>query len=160
MSPPDVDAATDDRAEARPARPSPTFQVAVDCTDPHRLGRFWAEVMHYDFEENHDQVLAMIEQGYATRDQAIEIDGRLFWGTAAALNDPSGERPRLLFQAVPEPKTSKNRVHLDLRVPEGTRDAEVARIVALGATRLWEGSQGPHSWITLADPEGNEFCVS
>ena len=66
---------------------------------------------------------------------------------------------RIYFQGVPEPKTVKNRLHLDVRVgdddPVKVRDALVAR----GATILHAGSQGPHTWVTMADPEGNEFCV-
>ena len=62
-------------------------------------------------------------------------------------------------QEVPEAKQVKNRVHLDLQVGEDRRDAEVERLVGLGATRIGAGSQGPHHWIVLADPEGNELCV-
>jgi predicted enzyme related to lactoylglutathione lyase len=66
----------------------------------------------------------------------------------------------MLFQLVPEPKTVKNRMHLDVRI--GTDDVErtVAALTARGAKFLHTGRQGPHSWVTLADPEGNEFCVS
>ena len=71
----------------------------------------------------------------------------------------SVSRPRVLFQLVPEAKTVKNRVHLDLRPgPDGT-EAIVARLDARGATELHRGAQGPHHWVTMADPEGNEFCV-
>ena len=66
----------------------------------------------------------------------------------------------MYFQLVPEPKGSKNRLHLDLQFGPDERVAEVERLERLGATRLFEGSQGPHSWVTMADPEGNEFCVS
>jgi hypothetical protein len=66
----------------------------------------------------------------------------------------------VLFQEVPEAKTVKNRVHLDVRVGAERREAEVARLLGLGATELWRGSQGPYAWVTLADPEGNEFCVT
>lgn len=54
----------------------------------------------------------------------------------------------------------KNRMHLDLLVGPDRRDAEVDRLLALGAARLWDGQQGPHTWVTLADPEGNEFYLS
>lgn len=54
----------------------------------------------------------------------------------------------------------KNRMHQDLRVGAERRDEVVAELVARGATKLWDGQQGPHSWITMADPEGNEFCVA
>jgi predicted enzyme related to lactoylglutathione lyase len=65
----------------------------------------------------------------------------------------------MYFQEVPETKTVKNRMHLDIRV--GGDDAEAVRdaLVARGATILHTGSQGPHTWVTMADPEGNEFCV-
>jgi hypothetical protein len=66
----------------------------------------------------------------------------------------------VLFQEVPEAKTVKNRLHLDVRVGPDRREAEVDRLVGLGATELWRGAQGPYAWATLADPEGNEFCVT
>jgi Glyoxalase-like domain len=66
----------------------------------------------------------------------------------------------VLFQLVPEAKAGKNRVHLDLRVGDEHREAEVARLVGRGARELHRGSQGPHEWATMADPEGNEFCVA
>ena len=66
----------------------------------------------------------------------------------------------MLFQAVPEPKTGKNRVHLDLHVGADRRSEVVERLVGLGGTVLWEGQEGPSTWVTMADPEGNEFCVA
>jgi hypothetical protein len=82
------------------------------------------------------------------------------WKVGAALHSPDPGRPRVLFQLVPEPKTVKNRVHLDIRVGAERREAEVARLIGLGATELWRGAQGPFEWATLADPQGNEFCVT
>jgi len=140
--------------------PAIAFQVVVDCADPHRLARFWSEAIHYEIEDNHEQILGLIDQGLVTREETMEIDGRLFFSVAVAIDDPAGERPRLLFQVVPEAKTVKNRVHLDLRFPPDSHPAEVERLTALGATFLWNGQQGPHTWVTMADPEGNEFCVS
>jgi predicted enzyme related to lactoylglutathione lyase len=61
---------------------------------------------------------------------------------------------------VPEEKSVKNLWHLDVQVGEENVGAEVARLTERGATFLHEASQGPHSWVTMADPEGNEFCVS
>jgi hypothetical protein len=70
---------------------------------------------------------------------------------------PAPERlPGLLFVAAPEPKTAQNRLHIDLRPDD--QDAEVQRLLALGATRADVG-QGEQPWVVLADPEGNEFCV-
>ncbi|MFJ4314069.1 VOC family protein [Streptomyces lavendulae] len=66
----------------------------------------------------------------------------------------------MLFQFVLEPKTVKNRVHLDVRTGEDDPEALVERLLSKGATRLHEGRQGPFAWTTLTDPEGNELCVS
>jgi len=88
---------------------------------------------------------------------------------AAGIRDPDGpvdprtgvgRGGRVLFQKVPEPKTVKNRVHLDLHVGADARAEAVDRLKGFGATVLWEGSQGPNSWVTMADPELNEFCVA
>ncbi len=139
---------------------SPTLQIAVDCVDPHILAAFWSAAAGVDVEDHHDQIESLIAAGFATIDDTVEIAGRYAWATAAACRSADGRIPRLLFQKVPEPKSTKNRWHVDLHVGADRRDAEVARLVGLGATRLWDGQQGPHSWVTLADPEGNEFCVA
>jgi hypothetical protein len=140
---------------------SRTVQVAIDASDPHALCQFWAEVMDYEVEDHHDQILHLVEAGWVTLDETVERDGRRVFPDAAACRPRDGDSgPRLLFQKVPETKTVKNRVHLDVRVGEEGRDAEVARLVGLGARRLWDGHQGPHTWVTLADPEGNEFCLT
>jgi hypothetical protein len=69
--------------------------------------------------------------------------------------------PAWSFIAVPDPTAGKNRVHVDLAVgADGDRAAEVERLISLGATKLWDGQEGDETWVTLADPEGNEFCVS
>jgi Glyoxalase-like domain len=141
---------------------APTFQICIDAADPHLLNRFWAAATGYEVEDHHDGILGIIDAGYATLDDTIEIDGRRVWKTAAASSDPAGTGPRLLFQQVPEAKTVKDRIHLDLqrRLEPDAREAEVDRLIGLGAKRLWDGEQGPHQWVTMADPEGNEFCVS
>ncbi|MGH3658893.1 MAG: VOC family protein, partial [Micromonosporaceae bacterium] len=91
------------------------------------------------------------------------------WNDASAVVDPDGGRPRIFFQRVPEAKTVKNRVHLDLGVsgPPGTPpqerrrriDAEAARLVAAGATRIAAHDEPDQYWVVLQDPEGNEFCL-
>ena len=139
---------------------SPTLQLAIDAGDPHRLNRFWSAIVDYEIEDHHDMVVRMLESGYANEDDVVEIDGRKAWKTAAACRSGDGSGARLLFQRVPEPKSVKNRVHLDLHVAEGQRQATVDRAIGLGATKLWDGQQGPQTWVTLADPEGNEFCIS
>jgi hypothetical protein len=136
------------------------FQVAIDAADPHALNRFWSAAMGYEMEDHHDLVKQLLDSGQITPDETIELDGRLAFKDAAACRDAEGLAARLLFQTVPEPKTVKNRVHLDLHVGDERRDAEVERLTALGASRLWDGQQGPQRWVTMADPEGNEFCVA
>ena len=140
----------------------PTIQIVVDAADPHAQARFWSAALHYELEDHHDQVQQLLAAGAITTDDTIEIEGRSAFAIAAACRHPHGAGPRLLFQQVPEPKTAKDRIHLDLHHLQGDelREAEVARLIALGATKLWDGQQGPQRWVTLADPEGNEFCVA
>jgi hypothetical protein len=137
------------------------FQVVVDCAAPHELADWWAEALGWQVEAQDEAFIRrMIDAGYATEEQTTTHRGALVWKEGAAINSPDPNRPRVLFQQVPEGKTVKNRMHLDLRVGAERREEEVARLVAAGAKELHRGSQGPHEWATLADPEGNEFCVS
>jgi Glyoxalase-like domain len=137
------------------------FQVTVDCAGPHVLADWWAEVLGWQVEAQDEAFIRrMVEAGHATEAQTTTHRGRLVWAVGAAITSPDPGRPRVLFQAVPEARTVKNRVHLDLRVGDERREAEVARLTGMGATELWRGSQGPSTWVTMADPEGNEFCVA
>jgi hypothetical protein len=137
-------------------------QVVFDCADPDSLARFWAEAIGYKLQDP--------PTGYGSwedwaREQGIPQER---WNDASAV-DPDGRGPRLYFQQVPEAKTTKNRVHLDLNIsgahgtPLAERrrriDAEVARLLGAGATRLGtlEGAGG--YVVNMADPEGNEFDV-
>ena len=139
-------------------------QVTFDAGDAEALGRFWVEVLDYvqqpppDGHPSWDAFLASV---------GVPPDA---WHDAFAAIDPDGVGPRLLFQRVPEGKTAKNRVHLDVNVGAGHQAphraavvrARAAELVALGATllRVFEGEEGPDSfWIVMADPEGNEFCL-
>ena len=106
------------------------WTVVVDAHDPASLARFWASVLDWTiFYESATEVV-------------ITKDDKTF--------------PGLVFVPVPESKTIKNRLHLDFRPDD--RDAEVERLLGLGAVRVDIG-QGEQSWVVLADPEGNEFCV-
>ena len=137
------------------------FQVTFDCSSPHELADWWAEALGWSVEPSDEAFIRrMVDAGYATEEQTTTHRGVLVWRDGAALNSPDPGRPRVLFQHAPEPKVVKNRTHLDLRVGADRQEAEVARLVGMGATELWRASQGPHAWVTLADPEGNEFCVS
>ena len=105
-------------------------QTTVGARDPSALGQWWREALGW----------------VVINDDSDEFEIR-----------PTEDRlPGLLFVSVPEEKTTKNRLHLDFRPDD--RDAEVQRLLALGATRADVG-QGVQSWVVLADPEGNEFCV-
>ena len=136
------------------------FQCSFDAADPHRLAEFWAAALGYVVEDVDALCRQMLAAGYATSDDVEDVNGRYRWRDATALSDPAGAGPRIYVQRVPEPKTAKNRLHLDLRVGADRMEAEAARLEGLGASRLYEGHQGPQRWLTLADPEGNEFCVT
>lgn len=140
-----------------------TLQVVVDCAEPHELADWWAATLGWEVEhQDEDFIRRMIAEGHATEDETTTHRGALVWRIGAAVNapDPSAGHLRLLFQQVEEPKSVKNRVHLDLR-PAGGSDLDEVRatIEARGATRVGEGRQGPHAWVVFTDPEGNEFCV-
>jgi len=104
--------------------------VTFDAADALALGGFWAAALGSDLDED-----STVEKAF------IEPAG---WGG-----------PTLWFQQVPEGKVAKNRMHFDLRSPEGDVAAEVRRLLALGATVLHDGE----GLVVMADPEGNEFCV-
>ena len=139
-------------------------QVTFDCADPGAQAQFWCEVLGYELQPP--------PPGFDSWDAALDA-----WGVpperrndrSAAL-DPDGRGPRLFFQKVPEGKSAKNRVHLDVRAAPGLEgeermaalEAEAVRLVALGATRVERHEPAPpmsagHIWMT--DPEGNEFCL-
>jgi hypothetical protein len=141
------------------------FQVVVDCADPHGLADWWAETLGWLVEQQDETFIrTMITKGYAADTDTTMHEGRLVWRDGAAIRHPdspeTGARRRVLFQLVPEPKTVKDRLHLDVWVGAENVAAQVERLLARGATFLHNGRQGPHAWVTLADPEGNEFCVS
>lgn len=142
-----------------------SLQVVIDSAQPHVLADWWAEALGWRVEEQDEQFIrSMIAQGFARESDTASHRGSLVWRSGAAINPPGGEgpsagAPRILFQEVPEPKSVKNRVHLDLRSTVAASNAELERLLTLGARGVGAGSQGPHHWVVLADPEGNEFCL-
>ncbi|MGY2001931.1 VOC family protein [Blastococcus sp. SYSU DS1024] len=137
------------------------IQVVVDSSAPHDLADWWAQALGWQVEpQDEGFIRRMVEVGAATEDDTTTHRGALVWRAGAAITSPDPGRPRVLFQLVPEAKTVKNRLHLDVPVGPERVEAEVARLVGLGARELWRGRQGPTAWVTLADPEGNEFCVA
>ncbi len=143
-------------------------QVVFDATEPHTLAAFWADALHYEHEDIDALVNGLVTAGHVPVEYTIAVDGKRRWRSLASLRHPddavdergAGLGRRILFQAVPEAKTVKNRVHLDLLVGPEDRDGEVERLVGLGATvvGVHEGDEG--RWTLLVDPEGNEFDVS
>ncbi len=138
---------------------STSVQIAFDTANPHCQARFWAAALHYEKEDHAAIVAQLLQAGLLQPDQVIEDEGRQAFRDVAACRDPAGKGPRLFFQRVPEGKTAKNRVHLDLHVGPDQQAAEVERLKALGATHLWTSTDRGAPCVTLADPEGNEFCV-
>jgi hypothetical protein len=140
------------------------YQVVVDCSDPHRLAEWWAEVLGWEVEPQDEAFIRrMVDDGQAAEEDTMTYRGRLVWAVGAAIVAAEGAKApggRILFQTVPEAKTVKNRLHLDVRVGQDRIEAERDRLVGAGATYLHDGHQGPSRWFTLADPEGNEFCVT
>ena len=136
-------------------------QIAVDCARPHELADWWAEALGWEVEPQDEAFIRrMIAEGHASEEHTVRHRGALKWKSATAIRSPDPGRPRILFQAVPESKTVKNRLHIDVHTGADTRESEVARLIGMGATELWRSSQGSYAWVTLADPEGNEFCVA
>lgn len=135
------------------------FQVSVDAADPHAQADWWADALGWEVEpQDADFIRDMVSKGFATEADTIVHDGQLRWREGVAIR--SEGHPRVLFQLVPEAKTVKNRVHLDVQVGQDNVEAEVERLTARGASFSHRGQQGPHSWVTMTDPEGNEFCVT
>ena len=152
------------RQTARMDRSTAPIQVVFDAADPGALARFWAS--------------ALAERGYAVPAPPGDFAD---WPAFLAANDVPEDRwndasaieaeghPRIFFQKVPEPKTVKNRVHVDLLAGGGPSvpldeqrervAAEVARLESLGAARLTEHADLGVHWVVMRDPEGNEFCV-
>lgn len=140
------------------------FQVVIDCAQPHVLADWWAETLGWEVEGTDEGFIRkMVEQGFATEEETITYRGELKWKVGAAINHPDGKaggRPRILFEQVPEGKTVKNRLHLDLRPTQDDPEQQIEDLVARGATFHRRGQEGPHTkWAVLTDPEGNEFCV-
>jgi hypothetical protein len=145
------------------------IQVAVDAAEPHRLADWWAQTLGWVVEPSNEEFIRrMIAEGHATDQETMMYNGSLVWRAGVAIRHPAVPtgltRPRILFQLVPEATYAmakiKNKLHPDLRIGEDDVDAVVAELTGRGATFLWTGEEGPHNWVTMADPEGNEFCVS
>lgn len=140
-------------------------QITFDCADPATLAGFWAEVLGYRLQPPPD--------AFESWDAALQAFGvpRAEWNSRSAILPIDGSHPRVFFQQVPEAKTVKNRLHLDVRVAPGLEgeermaalEDEAHRLVTLGATRGYrvepDRTTMESGFITMHDPEGNEFCL-
>jgi hypothetical protein len=128
-------------------------QVTFDCADPARQAKFWASALGY--------VLQPPPEGFDSWPAFLTSIGvpESAWNSRSACVDPDGKGPRLFFQQVPEGKTAKNRVHLDVNVGHDRVDAEVERLVGEGASVVRTHEEMGEHWVVMTDPEGNEFCV-
>jgi len=113
-------------------------ELVIDAADPGRLAAFWSEVLGY------------VELGR-------EDDGSIEIGPPDA--GFGGPQPTLIFSPSSDPRTGKLRLHIDVNATDRDQDAELERLLALGATPADVGQTGTESWHVLADPEGNEFCL-
>lgn len=116
-------------------------ELAIDCADPAGLARFWCSVLDYEVRDEDE------EEGVVTIGPPV-----------AGADRPGPVPPVLTFARVPEDKSVKNRLHIDVSPSDREQDDEVRRLLGLGARRADVG-QGDASWVVLTDPEGNEFCV-
>ena len=141
-----------------------SWGLTIDCADPGRLAAFWAEALGYDTAEPPD--------GFETWEAWLKDQGvpKKEWNDGAYLADPAGQGPTLSFLKVPESKSAKNRLHLDLKVGGGRHQSAkkrrtkiektVERLLGAGARLEREVDQDGHlDHVIMTDPEGNEFCV-
>ncbi|MFC4494776.1 VOC family protein [Streptomyces ovatisporus] len=144
------------------------WKLVVDCSDPLQLARFWALALGYEVEDNSVLIDQLLASGAVGRNDFTVVDGRKAWRLLAAVRHPddpvdeasgTGLGRRLLFQAVPEAKQAKNRLHIDLHVGPEQRDSEVRRLTEIGAKVLHKVEAQGSNHVTMADPEGNEFDV-
>lgn len=153
----DAAAVTDEPSE-------PTLGITFDCANPALVARFWALALGY--------VEAPPPEGWSTWAEFLTDQGvpEEEWADGAALRPSSGHGPTISFLRVPEPKTAKNRVHLDIKasggrhVDQGLREARIrskeADLIAAGATTLREDLvEDRLDHLVMQDPEGNEFCI-
>lgn len=139
------------------------IQIVFDAHDPARLGDFWADALGY--------VTQSPPTGFDSWDDWASEMGipEENWNDARAIVDPEGRGPRVFIQRVPEGKTAKNRMHLDISVGggpgtpiderRGLVDAEVDRLTSAGASVVGPVEKLDEYWVVMQDPEGNEFCV-
>lgn len=134
-------------------------QITFDCHDANTMAAFWALALDYELEPP--------PESFESWESFLEAKGIPVppAGSVSAIVDPAAHGPRLLFMRVPEAKSAKNRMHLDVRAstgPDGdaTKLAKVAELVEAGGREIGRGEEAGSWWVVMHDPEGNEFCVT
>jgi hypothetical protein len=146
------------------------WKLVIDTHDAPALADFWAAALEYEVENQDELIKNLLAAGQVPENLVAEHRGRRVFRGLQAIRHPDdpydettgvGQGRRILFQDVPEEKTLKNRLHIDVHGEPGGLDALVERLEGLGATRVTEVNQGPagHWWV-MRDPEGNEFCAN
>jgi hypothetical protein len=132
------------------------FQITVDCGDTDAMVRFWSVALGYVEEPP--------PAGYLSWEDFLRANGIPLPqpGSIGAIVDPESVGPRILFMQVPEKKSGKNRVHLDIRASrdDDSKVAKIDELISAGAHEIRRVDVGGDWWMVMADPEGNEFCVT
>ncbi|MFF3730105.1 VOC family protein [Streptomyces sp. NPDC002476] len=146
------------------------WKLVIDSANASALADFWAAALEYEVEDPSALIERLLAAGRIEENAIVEHGGRRTFRGYAAIRHPEdpfdatsgvGRGRRLLFQDVPEGKSGKNRLHIDVHGEPGGLDALVARLEGLGATRVQEVDKGPAGrWWLMRDPEGNEFCAA
>ncbi|SNY78280.1 hypothetical protein SAMN04244553_1229 [Nocardia amikacinitolerans] len=146
------------------------WKLVIDSKNAPVLADFWAAALGYEMEDPSPLIEQLLAAGHLGEDAVAEHGGRKIFRGLAGIRHPEdpfdqlsgvGRGRRLLFQDVPEDKSGKNRLHIDVHGESGDLEGLVARLEGLGATRVREFDNGPagHWWV-MRDPEGNEFCAA
>jgi hypothetical protein len=146
------------------------WKLVIDSANAPVIADFWAAALEYEVEDPSALIAQLLAAGHVGTEAIVEHRGRQTFRGFAAIRHPEdpfdetsgvGRGRRLLFQDVPERRSGKNRLHIDVHSGRGGLDKLVARLEGLGATRVREFDKGPagHWWV-MQDPEGNEFCAA
>ncbi|MFD0414280.1 VOC family protein [Streptomyces sp. NPDC127108] len=144
------------------------WKLVIDAQDPHAQAAFWGETLGYEVEDNSALIERLLGFGAVPEEETVVFRGRRSFRDLIGVRHPddpydegtgTGLGRRLLFQRVPEAKSGKNRLHVDVHAAPGTREKEQVRLEQLGATALRHVREHGSEWVVMTDPEGNEFCL-